>query len=120
MCNYFLGPSTAPFNPSTTVESTDRPMKPPEVTTTSMILPSSDVTPDLDDAVEVVAAGKPTTPAFPIEDCNGRLFIAHDKDCSKYLLCNFGQLSEQSCPQGLLWNEDRCDWPENTKCQNKV
>ncbi|XP_051164101.1 probable chitinase 10 [Leptopilina boulardi] len=112
------GPSTEPFNPLTT---TVRPITNKPISTASMISPTLDVTPDLDDAVEVVAAGKPTTTTiFPIQDCNGRLFMAHEKDCSKYLLCNFGQLSEQSCPHGLLWNEDRCDWPENTKCQNKI
>lgn len=25
-----------------------------------------------------------------------------------------------SCPPGLYWNHDRCDWPHNTDCTNEV
>lgn len=67
---------------------------------------------DIDDTVEIEAS--PPPPA----DCGGRLFIPHKSDCTKYYLCNFGKISEYSCPPGLYWNENRCDWPENTKCKN--
>ncbi|XP_018313223.1 probable chitinase 3 [Mycetomoellerius zeteki] len=66
---------------------------------------------DMDDTIEVEASPPP-----PV-DCGGHLFISHKSDCTKYYLCNFGKISEQSCPPGLYWNEDRCDWPENTKCK---
>lgn len=56
---------------------------------------------------------------LPIGECEGRLFLPHKEDCSKYLICNFGQVVELSCPSGLHWNQDRCDWPENGQCQKK-
>ena len=113
--NNISGPSTEPFLPMTTQAPFSKPM----ITDTLVmdISPVTDITADIDDTIEVIAGA--STPNFPpVIDCAGRLFMAHKEDCSKYLLCNFGQLSEQSCPNGLLWNEDRCDWPENTKCKN--
>ena len=105
---------------TTTQKPINEPTKPTEIGIIGTdISPAVDVTPDIDDTVEIIA-GPPPTSASPIGDCGGRLFIAHKDDCSKYLMCNFGQLSEQSCPNGLLWNEDRCDWPENTKCENNI
>ena len=69
---------------------------------------------------------KPTTqspyesqePILPPEKlpCQGRLFVADDENCSQYYLCNQGQLQLQVCPNGLYWNRDHCDWPENTPC----
>lgn len=80
---------------------------------------STDSTTDIDDDDTVeVEAGDPPLPGATPEDCAGRLFVPHKRDCSKYFLCNFGSLSEHSCPPGLYWNEDRCDWPENTKCKD--
>ncbi|XP_020293846.1 probable chitinase 3 [Pseudomyrmex gracilis] len=77
---------------------------PPTITTTTDS--------DYDDSIEIEASPPPRV------DCDGRLFIPHKNDCGKYYLCNFGKISEQSCPPGLYWNENRCDWPENTKCKN--
>ncbi|XP_076244080.1 putative chitinase 10 [Calliopsis andreniformis] len=77
---------------------------------------STDSTSDIDDTVEIVVGELPPPVALP-EDCHGRIFIPHKRDCSKYYLCNFGRLTEHACPPGLYWNEDRCDWPENTKCK---
>lgn len=82
---------------------------PPFSTTTDSVI-------DIDDAIQVEAGDTPPMVAAP-EDCHGRLFIPHKRDCSKYYLCNFGRVTEHSCPPGLYWNEDRCDWPENTKCK---
>lgn len=79
--------------------------------------PTRPSTPSSDNDVEVVEAG-PSPPSLPpIGQCDEKIFLPHKQDCSKYLLCNFGQYSEQSCPNGLYWNENRCDWPENTKCE---
>jgi chitinase len=48
--------------------------------------------------------------------CRGRLFVADEKNCNQYYLCNQGELQLQVCPNGLFWNRDHCDWPENTEC----
>lgn len=48
--------------------------------------------------------------------CDGKIFAADYNDCNKYYLCNQGQLQQQSCPAGLYWNENHCDWPENSAC----
>ncbi|XP_055903295.1 probable chitinase 10 [Eupeodes corollae] len=48
--------------------------------------------------------------------CHGRNFVAHKRDCNKYYVCQFGGLIEQRCPDGLHWNENYCDWPQNSQC----
>ncbi|KZC14813.1 putative chitinase 3 [Dufourea novaeangliae] len=94
----------------TTSSSSPGPTYLPAATSTSTISVA-----DVDDVVEIEAEERPEV--SPPEDCHGRLFVPHKKDCSKYFLCNFGRLTEHSCPSGLYWNEDRCDWPENSKCK---
>ncbi|XP_029168632.1 probable chitinase 10 [Nylanderia fulva] len=92
-----------------TYESTTSPKPtytPSSTTTTS----TTTIESETDDSVEIEASPLP-----PI-DCGGLLFLPHKSDCTKYYLCNFGKISEQTCPTGLYWNENRCDWPENTKC----
>lgn len=32
-------------------------------------------------------------------------------------MCDNGHALLQSCPQGLNWNRDHCDWPSNTVCE---
>ncbi|XP_076647838.1 putative chitinase 10 [Halictus rubicundus] len=99
---------------STTSERPDwgwEPTTPSSGTSTST---SSTTTVDIDDVVEIETGDRPAI--SPPDDCHNRLFIPHNKDCTKYYLCNFGRLTEHSCPPGLYWNEDRCDWPENAKC----
>lgn len=97
--------------------TTKRPIYEPTTSEKPIYLPPSTVPttttedPNIDDTIEIEAS--PPPPA----DCGGQLFIPHKDDCTKYYLCNFGKISEQSCPPGLYWNEDRCDWPENTKCK---
>ncbi|XP_055636577.1 probable chitinase 10 [Toxorhynchites rutilus septentrionalis] len=48
---------------------------------------------------------------------DGRLFAPHPTDCNKYYICQHHKLYEQSCPEGLFWSGDYCDWPQNTNCQ---
>lgn len=52
----------------------------------------------------------------PALACNGRIFVADKQNCNQYYLCNQGQLQLQHCASGLYWNNDHCDWPENTLC----
>lgn len=61
---------------------------------------------------------QPPEPVLPPENkpCQGRLFVADEENCNQYYLCNQGQLQLQVCPDGLYWNKDHCDWPENTSC----
>lgn len=102
--------------PSTPTTTTWPSWQPPAPTTTlTPDLPVEVATED-EDAVEVEAGGPPPPSTTP-GTCNGNLFLAHKKDCRKYYLCNFGQLTELTCPNGLFWNNDHCDWPENTKCK---
>lgn len=43
--------------------------------------------------------------------------------CDQYLKCWEGQLSQHTCPEGLLFNRDTdgkhfpCDYPENINCR---
>lgn len=94
-------PTYESTTPSTTTSTT---------TTTTTTAITTTIESDTDDSVEIEASPPP-----PI-DCGGLLFLPHKSDCTKYYLCNFGKISEQSCPTGLYWNENRCDWPENTRC----
>lgn len=102
--------------------TTEKPFKPTTVTTTTMITTTVltdtpiEMATDDNDTIEVEAGGSP--PAInPIGDCHDRLFIPHKEDCRKYYLCNFGQLTELTCPNRLVWNIDHCDWLENSKCE---
>lgn len=105
-----------------TTESTtsERPSWEPTTSSRPTYLPPASTTEDpdfdIDDTIEIEAE-------LPMiggssDDCGNRIFVPHKKDCSKYFLCNFGKLTEHSCPPGLYWNENRCDWPENTKCED--
>ena len=40
--------------------------------------------------------------------CGGKIFSPHASDCHKYYLCQFGVLTEQTCPAGLHWNKVNC------------
>ncbi|XP_070161707.1 probable chitinase 10 [Polyergus mexicanus] len=101
----------------TDIESTTITERPIHESTTSSgptyippLITSTTIESETDDTVEIEASLPP-----PI-DCGGLLFLPHKSDCTKYYLCNFGKISEQTCPTGLYWNENRCDWPENTRC----
>lgn len=100
--------------------TTERPSWEPTTSTKPTYLPPTSTTADpdsdIDDTIEIEA--EPPIIGGSPDDCGGRVFVPHKKDCSKYFLCNFGRLTEHSCPPGLYWNENRCDWPENTKCQD--
>lgn len=103
-----------------TYESTTSPRPtylPPSPTTTAATTTTTTSYTD-DDTVEIEADPTAQTVAAPIGDCGGRLFLPHKSDCSKYYLCNFGKLTEHTCPPRLYWNENRCDWPENSKCRS--
>lgn len=57
---------------------------------------------------------------FPTKrDCEGKLFIPHKTDCRKYYMCNHDKITLETCPNGLYWNKGGCDWPANTKCDQK-
>ncbi|XP_034193394.1 putative chitinase 10 isoform X2 [Osmia lignaria lignaria] len=105
-----LSTSTTTREPSWELTTSQRPTYLPPTSS------PEDSSSDIDDTIEIDVES-PWVIASP-EDCEGRLFIPHKKDCSKYFLCNFGKLTEHSCPRGLYWNEDRCDWPENTRCRD--
>ncbi|KAG7205193.1 hypothetical protein KM043_018281 [Ampulex compressa] len=128
--NYPKGPLCPVTNQFTTIDASQAPphfttvQKPIHQTTMSShpsyLPPMSTTTtaePDIDDTIEIESHPPPSDDGS-VGDCNGRLFIPHKSDCSKYFLCNFGSLSEHSCPAGLYWNQNRCDWPENTKCKS--
>ncbi|CAG9760168.1 unnamed protein product [Ceutorhynchus assimilis] len=61
-------------------------------------------------------AHKPTESSHMSLSCNGNAFMSDPENCNQYYLCNQGQYTIQSCPSGLFWNKDHCDWPENTRC----
>lgn len=48
--------------------------------------------------------------------CPENAYKAHEKDCSSYYHCVFGEWNLNTCPNGLAWNKDHCDWPYNTVC----
>lgn len=48
--------------------------------------------------------------------CEGQIFMPHDTQCNVYYQCNQGELQQLTCPSGLFWNKDHCDWPENSQC----
>ncbi|CAK9798859.1 Probable chitinase 10 [Anthophora quadrimaculata] len=102
--------TTTTGRPSWEVTTSSRPTYLPPTTTDSDL--------DVDNADEVEA--EPPFVGVSNENCGNRLFVPHKKDCSKYFLCNFGKLTEHVCPPGLFWNENRCDWPENTKCKDSI
>lgn len=54
----------------------------------------------------------------PVENkpCKGQIFMPHETQCNMYYQCNQGELQGLTCPSGLFWNEDHCDWPENSQC----
>ncbi|XP_066157317.1 probable chitinase 10 [Euwallacea fornicatus] len=59
---------------------------------------------------------KPSTKPPTSVPCHGNAFLPDTENCNQYYLCNQGQYTLQSCPSGLFWNRDNCDWPENTPC----
>ncbi|KAJ0175048.1 hypothetical protein K1T71_009189 [Dendrolimus kikuchii] len=54
------------------------------------------------------------------EDSDG-ILVAHEK-CNKYYICNHGVPVARPCPGSLLFNPqtDKCDWPENVDCGDRV
>lgn len=67
-----------------------------------------------------------TSETYPMETvepdnlpCNGMMFAEHP-DCNKYYQCQHGMLHVMSCPAGLHWNKNHCDWPENSNCQSST
>ncbi|XP_059612054.1 probable chitinase 10 [Phlebotomus argentipes] len=49
--------------------------------------------------------------------CSGDALMAHESDCNKYYICQFGHYAIQRCPMNLHWNRDHCDWPDAAKCE---
>lgn len=53
------------------------------------------------------------------DQCSGSsMFEPHPTNCQQYYVCNQGHKELYSCPGGLYWNQDRCDWPVNTPCKS--
>ncbi|XP_039482039.1 probable chitinase 10 isoform X2 [Drosophila santomea] len=48
--------------------------------------------------------------------CNNKYYLPHEHDCTKYYICEHGTHVERSCPLGLQWNKNYCDWPTNVQC----
>lgn len=65
---------------------------------------------------EVVPISEQDYAPVTAKPCHGRMFTAHETNCNQYYLCNQGQMQLQVCPDGLFWNENHCDWPENSQC----
>ncbi|KAJ8682783.1 hypothetical protein QAD02_018575 [Eretmocerus hayati] len=117
--------SVAPTVTSSTTTrrpSYDPPSKPstaePDVIDMDVFPVVEDAVEDID-AIEIEAGIRPPSNVVPMVSCEGKMFVPHEYDCHKYYLCNYGKLNELSCPNGLYWNENHCDWPENTKCKSK-
>ncbi|XP_055610304.1 probable chitinase 10 [Uranotaenia lowii] len=57
----------------------------------------------------------------PTNEPGQNIHYAHPTDCHKYLTCNWGELVEQQCTPGLLWNDNAkyCDYPENVNCNDQ-
>ncbi|XP_050423223.1 probable chitinase 10 [Adelges cooleyi] len=54
--------------------------------------------------------------------CTEPLLRGFPEDCNKYEICQFGELSVQSCPESLYFNKKNalCDWPENVNCTKQL
>ena len=48
-------------------------------------------------------------------------YIAHGKDCRKYIYCQEGTAKVFTCQGGLLWNQadGNCVWPSDSDCKQK-
>lgn len=60
-----------------------------------------------------------TTPTcFPENGPGDAEYHPHPTDCSKFLICNWGELIEQQCALGTYWNDaiKACDFPTNVNC----
>ncbi|XP_046655141.1 probable chitinase 10 [Daphnia pulicaria] len=56
------------------------------------------------------------TTALTKSVCQENSYKPHESDCTSYYHCVFGQWSAHTCPNGLFWNKEYCDWPYNTQC----
>ncbi|XP_050540568.1 probable chitinase 10 isoform X2 [Daktulosphaira vitifoliae] len=52
------------------------------------------------------------------QNCEEPLLKSHPDDCNKYLICQFGEIHVQSCPDTLYFNKENqlCDWPSSVNC----
>nr|AUF41628.1 chitinase 4 [Rhynchophorus ferrugineus] len=99
-------------------KSTDKPLqKPPKpATSTTVSTTTSTTKPTWTTKVTAPVFSTSPKPSVSSLSCDGSIFKPHPTNCQQYYLCNQGQLSLQSCPSGLYWNKNHCDWPENTPC----
>ncbi|XP_058056417.1 probable chitinase 10 [Anopheles bellator] len=113
-------PTTAAPTTTTTKPTTARP---PKTSTTTMRTTTRQTTRSTTRATSTVRTTK-----YPVDEvdnndskgvCDGRLFVPHESDCSKFYVCQNGNRYLQSCPANTLWNDGYCDWEANTKCHNK-
>lgn len=54
----------------------------------------------------------------PKNESGFNIFFPHP-NCSLYYICNWGEVSEKSCPYGKHWNAEKyyCDWIVYAKCE---
>lgn len=105
-----LGKTQKPMTTSRPTTVTVKPSMSTHKTTSSYeeIIPSYEIVEPDNTLPEVVVppSSKP---------CKG-MFVSHETNCNQYYLCNQGDMLIQACPDGLFWNIDHCDWPENSQC----
>ena len=65
----------------------------------------------------VISASVSAKPAEAVNSCSDGIH-SHETECNKFYQCNAGhRYPDQVCPEGLLFNGEVCDWPENVDCQ---
>lgn len=51
-------------------------------------------------------------------DYSETIHLAHESDCNKFYICNWGEAVVHYCPEGLHFNPKYkvCDWPRSARC----
>ncbi|CAH0588142.1 unnamed protein product [Chrysodeixis includens] len=76
------------------------------------------------DGDDVVGGGNcdpSEAPAICAAEDSDDVLVAHE-NCNKYYICDGGKPIARPCPGNLFFNPntDRCDWPENVDCGDRV
>jgi hypothetical protein len=62
-----------------------------------------------------------TTPKIEEEwKCPKDGYYPDRTDCTKYIMCNGGQPTINTCTEGLVWDAEQrfCSWPDQVECKN--